>query len=51
MRDDQRFTWFYNMIENPDIILKDYTKHEIMDFMEDNYPEDLDHMSTFVERD
>ena len=49
MRNDQRFTWFYNMIENPDIIFKDYTKHEIMNFMEDNYPEDLEYMSTFVE--
>ena len=37
------------MIENPDTIFKDYTKHEIMDFMEDNYPEDLDYMSTYVE--
>ena len=26
----------------------DYTKPEKMDFMEDNYPEDLDYMSTFV---
>ena len=49
MRNDQRFMWFYNMIENPDIIFKDYNKHEIMNFMEDNYPEDLEYMSTFVE--
>ena len=42
--------WFYNLIENPDAIFKDYTKTEIMDFMEDNYPEDLDYMSTYVKK-
>ena len=26
MQDDLRFTWFYNLIENPEVILKDYTK-------------------------
>ena len=49
MQDDRRFTWFYNLIENPEVIFKDYTKPEIMDFMEDNYPEDFDHMSTYIE--
>ena len=49
IQDDRRFTWFYNLIENPDTIFKDYTKPEIMYFMEDNYPEDLDYMFTYVE--
>ena len=40
--------WFYNLIDNPDVIFIDYTKDKIMDFMEDNYPEDLNYMSTFV---
>ena len=48
MQEDQRFTWFYNLIEYPDAIFMDYTKPEITEFIEDNYPEDLDYMSTFV---
>ena len=49
MQDDQSFTWFYNLLENPEVIFKDYTKSEIIDFIEDNYPEDLDYMSTYIE--
>ena len=40
--------WFYNLIDNSDVIFIDYTKAEIIDFMENNYPEDLNYMSTFV---
>ena len=47
-QEERRLLWFYNLIGNPNVIFIDYTKNRIIDFMEDNYPKDLNYMSTFV---
>lgn len=43
LQPERRFTWFYNLIENPELMFEDYNEGEIMKFIENNYPDAFDY--------
>ena len=48
---EKRYTWFDNLIKNPELMFQDYSKDKILEFMENNYPDDYDHMSSFLDQE
>ena len=48
---EKRYTWFDNLIKNPELMFQDYSKEKILEFMENNYPDDYDHMSSFLDQE
>ena len=49
LQPERRYTWFYNLIEHPELMFEDYTKEEMMEFVENTYPDDFDCIASYLD--